>query len=421
MTVESLKLNRQDTKTIPKDWNIDNFGKNLDIFAGLGFKKSEYVEYGIKLLRIDNVSYGNITWESIACLPKEYSQKYPKLVLQEGDILLALNRPITNGKLKMAILQKNDVPCILYQRVGKIVFCNKVYDKNFTYFLLQKHIKKFVEDSYVGSDQPFISTVKLKKCKLPFPNNPKEQQAIAQALSDIERLIKKLGKFIEKKKNIKQGAMQELLIGKRRLPGFTGKWESKEFVDMINSFSSGATPYRGKPEYYKGQIRWITSGELNYNHITDTIEKISENARKNTNLILHPKGTFLIAITGLEVETTRGRCAIVGKPSTTNQSCMALYPKDDLSLEFLFHYYRLKGTELALKYCQGTKQQSYTAGIVKILPILIPPTKEEQIAIGKMLNDMDTEIKELEKKRDKYLMIKNGMMQKLLTGEIRLV
>ena len=91
----------------------------------------------------------------------------------------------------------------------------------------------------------------------------------------------------------------------------------------MSGFFSGATPYRGRPEYYKGQINWITSGELNYNIITDTNEKITEEAVRNTNLKILPKGTFLFAITGLEAEGTRGSCA---KQALTrnNQSCMAL-------------------------------------------------------------------------------------------------
>jgi len=201
---------------------------------------------------------------------------------------------------------------------------------------------------------------------------------------------------------------------------FSEKWQSKEFRDVIDKFSSGATPYRGNSEFYKGKIRWISSGELNYNYITDTIEKISEDAKKKSNLQLHPKGTFLMAITGLEAETTRGRCAIIGKPSTTNQSCMALYPKDNLSVEFLFYYYRLKGNELAFKYCQGTKQQSYTAHIVKRLPIKIPPTKEEQFTITKILSGTDELIQQLDYLITKKKNIKQGTMQELLTGKRRL-
>jgi len=197
-------------------------------------------------------------------------------------------------------------------------------------------------------------------------------------------------------------------------------WEVKTFGDVMTGFSSGATPYRGRPEYYKGNIRWITSGELNYNVITDTIEKITENAVRNTNLKIHPKGTFLMAITGLEAEGTRGSCGIVGAEATTNQSCMALFPTKELLMEYLFHYYVNYGNSLALEYCQGTKQQSYTAKIVKILPIIVPPTIEEQQAIASALSDVDVLITALEQLITKKRNIKQGAMQQLLTGEKRL-
>jgi type I restriction enzyme S subunit len=90
-------------------------------------------------------------------------------------------------------------------------------------------------------------------------------------------------------------------------------------------------------------VKWISSGELNYNVITESVEHISEDAVEKTNLKIHPVGTFLMAITGLEAAGTRGSCGIVGSPAATNQSCMAIYPTDELCTEYLFHYYVLRG------------------------------------------------------------------------------
>ena len=99
---------------------------------------------------------------------------------------------------------------------------------------------------------------------------------------------------------------------------------------------------------------------------------------------------------------------------------MAIYPSAELRTEYLFHYYKLRGNELAFEYCQGTKQQSYTAKIVKLLPIDLPPTVQEQTAIATILSDMDAELAALEARRDKTRLLKQGMMQALLTGRIRL-
>jgi type I restriction enzyme, S subunit len=193
-------------------------------------------------------------------------------------------------------------------------------------------------------------------------------------------------------------------------------WEVKKFVEVMDGFSSGQTPYRATKEYYKGNVPWITSGELNYNIITDTIEKITEQAVINTGLKKIPKGTFLMAITGLEAAGTRGSCAITGIDATTNQSCMALYPKKGVLITpYLYHYYVRYGDELAFKYCQGTKQQSFTGGIVKQLPILLPSKIEEQTAIAEALSDADALIQSTEKLIAKKRMVKQAAMQQLLS------
>lgn len=191
-------------------------------------------------------------------------------------------------------------------------------------------------------------------------------------------------------------------------------WVLCTFKDVLTTFSSGATPYRGIPEYYNGNIRWISSGELNYNVIYDTIEHISANAVRNTNLHILNPSTFLMAITGLEAEGTRGKCAFVGAPATTNQSCLAINGTDRMCVEYLFWFYRMWGDYLAFKYCQGTKQQSYTAEIVKKLPIYCPITIKEQNKIAEALSDVDALITALDKKIAKKRLIKQGAMIRLL-------
>ncbi len=127
-----------------------------------------------------------------------------------------------------------------------------------------------------------------------------------------------------------------------------------------------------------------------------------------------------MAITGLEAAGTRGACGIVGQPAATNQSCMAIYPNEKLLSAYLYHWYVYNGEALAFKYCQGTKQLSYTAGLLRTIPLYIPNMVEEQTAIATILSDMDAELTALERKLAKFRDIKQGMMQQLLTGRIRL-
>ena len=186
-------------------------------------------------------------------------------------------------------------------------------------------------------------------------------------------------------------------------------WIKTTLGEVLKETISGSTPSRSDSDNFKGDILWITSGELNYNTIFDTKEKVSQSALENSNLRFVNPGTMLIAITGLEAEKTRGSCAIVGKKATMNQSCMALIPKNSLLTEYLFQYYLFNGERFAFKYCQGTKQQSYTADIVKGLPILLP-SLHEQKKIAEILSTWDsaiTMINELikEHKKEKQALI----------------
>lgn len=196
-------------------------------------------------------------------------------------------------------------------------------------------------------------------------------------------------------------------------------WDIGTFADFLITFSAGATPYRGIPDNFVGTIPWISSGELNYCEIENTREHISSDAQKNTHLTLHKPGTFLIAITGLEAAGTRGRCAFVKTPATTNQSCLAINSTDKMTVRYLFWFYRQWSDYLAFNFSQGSKQQSFTAEIVKRLPLYAPKYKEQE-KIAEALSDVDTLIRELDTLLEKKRSIMQGAMQDLLTAHHRL-
>lgn len=197
-------------------------------------------------------------------------------------------------------------------------------------------------------------------------------------------------------------------------------WIEGKFEDFLNTFSSGATPYRGNSDFFKGEILWISSGELNYNWITSTKEHISVEALNKTNLKLHEPGTFLMAITGLEAEGTRGRCAFVGIPAATNQSCLAINSSEKMGTDYLFYFYIYWSKTFATKYSQGTKQQSYTALLVRSFPIYSPNNITEQRRIASALTSIDNLIDSLDRLIAKKRDIKQGAMQQLLSGKKRL-
>ncbi|PFQ31115.1 restriction endonuclease subunit S [Bacillus cereus] len=194
-------------------------------------------------------------------------------------------------------------------------------------------------------------------------------------------------------------------------------WEVKKLGDLFSDMKTGSTPSRSVSQYYTGTIPWITSGELKYKVIYDTKEKITEQAVKDTNLRAYPKGTFFIAITGLEAEGTRGSCAITGVEATTNQSCLAFEPIEGFSNLYLYYWYRLHGDYIAKRYAQGTKQQSLNHKIVKEIEILVPPI-EEQEKISAILSSVDEVIEKTEFIIEKTEKVKQGLMQQVFTKGI---
>ena len=200
---------------------------------------------------------------------------------------------------------------------------------------------------------------------------------------------------------------------KIRFKGFTKDWEQRKLGDVIDDMYNGQTPSRNKSEYWNGTIKWLSSGELNRGTVYDSIETITEEGQKAANLKIVPKGTFVMAITGLEAAGTRGNCALLGFDTTLNQSCMALFPKQEmLTSEFLFQWYRKVGEEYGINYTQGTKQQSYNAELIKILPISLPSVVEQR-KISSYLSHLDHLITLHQRKCEQTKKLKKYMLQKM--------
>ncbi len=194
-----------------KEWVKVPFGNLIQVYSGKGFKASEYSETGIRLLQIENVSYGKIKWnENVKYLPENYLFEYPELSLHENDIVLALNRPITNGELKIAKLKKNDIPSILYQRVGRIERITDLIIDSFVFPLCQNFVKSFVLKRSIGSDQPFISLKDLYGQSISFPSQHKEQQEISSCFSFIDSQIIIQSQKVESLQAHKKGLLQQL-------------------------------------------------------------------------------------------------------------------------------------------------------------------------------------------------------------------
>ena len=207
-------------------------------------------------------------------------------------------------------------------------------------------------------------------------------------------------------------------VPKLRFKEFDDEWKNKKVGDLYNDLKAGSTPSKLNSNYFKGDIPWITSGELKSKYIYSTLEYITEEAKNSANLKLYDEGTLFIAITGLEAPGTRGSCAINKIKATTNQSCLAFQKSHLVNNEFIYYWYNLYGEYIGITFTQGTKQQSLNNKLVSNLKISIPSLQEQE-KIANFLTKVDSLIEEQDGKVKDLELYKKGMMQKIFSQEIR--
>ena len=279
-----------------------------------------------------------------------------------------------------------------------------------------------------ASGVPSLNANAIEHIAIILPPLP-EQRAIASALSDVDALIEALDRLIDKKRKIKQGTMQQLLSGKKRLKGF-GKskgykhtelgeipedWEVEYLNDLCNIYNGG-TPSTSIPQYWDGEVAWCTPSEitrLNNKYITKTDRNITELGVKNSSATILPENSILLC-----TRATIGDMAINKIPMATNQGFKNLTPNYHTNALYLYYLLLTKQQKMIELSVGSTFLELSKSALCKI-PLQIPPLPEQR-AIASVLSDMDAEIEALEAKRNKYTKIKQGMMQDLLTGRVRL-
>jgi len=249
-----------------------------------------------------------------------------------------------------------------------------------------------------ASGVPSLNAKTIEKIQASFPPTKAEQFAIATTLSDADTLIEKLEKLIEKKKFIKQGAMQELLTGKRRLSEFSGEWKEKKISDICGKITTGKLNANAMVE--GGEYRFYTCAKDYYQidrYAFDTEALLVSGNGANVGYIHYYKGKF--------------------------NAYQRTYVLSDFSADI--QYLKLfmdRNLQERIRVEVNAGNTPYiTMGTLTEMQIMIPPTKDEQTAIATVLSGIDTEIEALEQKLAKYKMLKQGMMQVLLTGKVRLI
>ena len=266
----------------------------------------------------------------------------------------------------------------------------------------------------IGTSIPYIKKENLTGFSFPLPPTRAEQEAIAGALGDADALIESLERLIAKKRDIKQGAMQELLTGQRRLPGFTGKWKTLPLRNYVKRF---IVPMRDKPKKFIGEIPWCRIEDFDGTYLTGSKSEqyIDAETVRAMNLKIYPTGTLLVSCSA-----DLGRCAIVACPLVSNQTFIGLEMNEVAASNLYFFYYMTSKAEELNNLSSGTTISYLSREQFEEFHVYVPRDKDEQTAIASVLSDIDEEIMALEAKLAKARAIKQGMMQELLTGRIRL-
>lgn len=399
---------------IPEDWEVKNVSESCLIKARIGWqglKKSEYMSSGDYLLitgtDFDN---GQVNWKSCAYVSKARYEQDSNIKIRPQDILISKDGTI--GKVAyLGMIPKAGT-------LNSGIFVIRANDRKIDQVFLSKifmsfYFEEFLNRLVAGSTINHLYQKDFVKFCFPLPNS-EEQVAIAAALSDVDSLISALTKKIEKKKAIKQGLMQQLLTGKKRLPGFGDVWDVVQLKRIISEF---IVPMRDKPTALTGPIPWCRIEDFDGKYLKKSLSNqgVDLNTVSKMNLKIFPVNTLLVSCSA-----NLGRCAIVKQKLVTNQTFIGLVPSDRIDVEFL--YYKMSREDKNLNnMATGTTISYLSREQFENYEILIPSSKAEQTAIANILSDCDSEIAALEEKRDKYKEIKQGMMQQLLTGKIRLI
>ena len=379
---------------IPEDWDIDEIQNHADITTGAK-NTQDRIEDGkfpffVRSQKIERINTYSYDGES---------------VLTAGDGGTGKVFHYINGKFDF------------HQRVYSISNFDNCLEGYFFYLYFSSHFLARIMSMTAKSSVDSVRRDMIAEMLIPLPEK-NEQIAISTTMKDIIELIETINKTIEKKKSIKQGAMQELLTGKRRLEGFDGEW-IEDFLGLLLLLLKDGT--HNPPKRISKGIPLLASENIHDGEIDfeKSSSYISEQDYKELQKQYHiSKMDLLLTIVG-----TIGRVSLVKQESkfSVQRSVAILRANNRISPQFLYFIIQSYTFQLQLQLNKNATAQSgiYLNSLSKI-KLFFPKMVTEQEKIAEILFDMDSEIKELEAKKDKYIMIKNGMMQKLLTGEIRL-
>lgn len=410
---------------IPCEWELKKLKdevSSLDAGVSVNSIEGKISINDYAILKTSAISNGRfLPNESKKILSKDI--KRAKLNPKKNSLIISrMNTPELVGQCAYVDKDYNNlyIPDRLWQTQLKKE--SKLNCQWLNYLFNTERYRKIITDLATGTSNSMknISKEKMLLVNIPFPNEL-EQKAIATALSDIDDLILSMKKLIDKKKLIKQGTMQELLSGKKRLDGFSEAWLNRKFNEVC-WFQEG--PGLRNWQFTRNGMKVINvtnieNGILNLSK-TDRYIKNSEFEKVYKHFGID-ENDIVVASSG----NSYGKVAVVRKqdlPLMMNTSVIRFKASNELNYGFLLQFLKsnLFIDQINILITGGAQPNFGPAHLNKIY-IYLPLQIEEQKAIAKILSDMDQEIEKLEIKLDKYKQIKKGMMEELLTGKRRLI
>lgn len=415
---------------IPEDWTVKSIKQISDPVRGGSPRPAGDPRYF-------NGSY--IPWLTVAALTNIPASQ--NMVIETGSLLTEEgslhSRTLTSGTLIIAnsgatlgVAKILGMKCCANDGIAALLnLSGDVCTLYLTYYI-NTHTKYLRDVVATGNGQPNLNTNLIGNFKFSLPPTKAEQEAIAEALSDADALIESLEQLIQKKRLIKQGAMQELLTRKKRLPGFSGEWEVKPLGDLF-SFSGGYSASRDQlsSEGYcylhygdiHGASKMIIDTKDDYQNIPKLnipLKRISSNfLLKDGDVVFvdaseDDGGTskYIVVLNKDDIPFIAGLHTIVARSKTfelAHEYRCYCFQTADIHKQFLF-------------FAVGTKVSGISKTNITKLMLPVPPYFE-QIAMADILMNMDAEIEKLEVKLEKIRQLKQGVMHNLLTGKIRLV
>lgn len=403
---------RTDAGVIPKDWSVKVLGEVLTKRRLGGNYQNGNVPSGPPLMKMGNLDRGSFNTSKIEFIPsEEHIEEQHKL--RYGDVLF--NTRNTLELVGKVAIWRNELPVAYYNsNLMRLEFNrDSVVSNQYANYALNTEgsIERLGALATGTTSVAAIYTRDLLGLPFIVPP-PAEQRAIAAALSDADAAIESLDRLIAKKRAIKQATMQQLLTGQTRLPGFTGEWETKRLGD-VGKIVTGGTPPTLQKRFWGGTHPWVTPTDISSNReISESPRRLTEEGLKLIGEL--PPDTVLVTCIA-----SIGKNVILQKRGGCNQQINAIIPDQAHCSEFI--YYLIENNKSRLIERAGTTATSILSKANFATLEFTFPSIKEQTAIATVLSDMDTEIEALERRRDKARQIKQGMMQQLLTGRVRLV